>query len=251
MRLIQEAFLELKAAFGNRWYALGSLVSALVAFVDAIARDIGGRVQSAVQGLPSWAIGLGLFLLLSAGFALAHAVRLRRRLTPDFSLSFEREGFGIASAIEVQQYYSQEHNQFHVNEFESTYVRITATATTEATVKGCVAYIKEVYFCQNQSEQFVKIPLAQPVALSEKPFRIYPGISKYIDFLIAYKRNDKDTMSVVYNWPNSIRDRIGPIGFYRFVIRVVSKTRSIEKIIEVHWPGTRASIDAHEVSSRT
>ena len=244
MHFLREAYTELKAAFGNRWSVLSLIVAAIVAKIDWFLRQLAGFGMSPITGIPDWVLGILVFAVLAVIQALVHAVKLRRMVTPSFSLSTDKGG-AIVIAVD-RQYDAGGH---FVKEFTSRYVRIRADALSKINIRDGVAFITELKKrpLQRTDEEIIHLP--QPILLEDerRPFTIYHAVPKMIDFIKCDEEHNR--LFVIGRWPIVMENAFEDRAFYTFTIMVNAGGVSASRKVEVMWNGKYDEMTARDVTT--
>jgi hypothetical protein len=241
MQFLREAYTELKAAFGTRWSVLILIVAALVARIDWFLQFLPGvGVIQVVAGVPDWLLGILVLATLITFQAIAHAVKLRRMITPNFILSVDRTG-PIVMALD-RIYDSQGHL---IKEYKSRYIRVKANTVSQTNIGDGVAFITALN--KRSSHGNTEINLPQPVILGNgQPFTIYHALPKMVDFLKCDEVHNK--LFVIGAWPLIMENILDDPATYTFTIMVNAGGVSRSKDIEITWTGRWDQVSARDVT---
>lgn len=262
MAWFKERWHILREAAGVRKYVAGAILSAIVGFIDQIESTakwillewlgISPPAEKAgmIFGFPSWIVGITVFLGLLFWWTLEYAVKLRRELTPKFSLTFDADrGCLVTTPVK----YRNPDGTFR-DESEMVSIRGLVTVTSKKGVENCRAYVSSVKKKDRETGVFVDTPyiddLSMPWAISNKEEISIPyGIKKYFGILTTDKnKNDLE-------WPASVvhslrhRDLFKDHTIYRLNLVVAGDGVTEELAIDVDWRGVWDGVKAWPVEN--
>jgi hypothetical protein len=236
--LVKEAWSELVAAYGHRWTVLSLLVAAVIARIDEIARFLEqrGMIQETI-GIPDWVLAIIVFCVWSTLTLLWHAVKLRRQITPKFSLEFDPS----KNCIEKPPTFGPP----PFKPGNATYLRIRIEAESDAVLSECRTWITSIEKVEaNGNKANIHIPHNMWVR-SKVPFKVYPGITETADFLECHEGSPGPILSG--NKPNILLNAFDKLGIYRFTLTVWGDGGRKKIQVDVDWRGQWNTMTARRV----
>lgn len=260
MEWIRERYGTLGDAAGPRKYVIGLIFTAAVAGIDRIEEFARWAVSewlefplqatepTVIFGFPSWIVGLTVAFALLWWWTLEYAVRLRRRLRPGISITFEGKEPWVHP---VPANTPSRDDPERIVRTQSIFVRYKVENTTPGTVvRGCEAFLSKVSK-RNDSGEFIQVSSgdslrlrwsAKPENISFGKISIPYGINVFCDLLSV----DEEHNSVLVKWevPLNINQGIfSEPAVYRFDVLAISENGGpVTSSIYLDWGGEWASI---------
>jgi len=242
-------------AAGPRKYVIGTVIAAIIFAIDwiedqaqsLVARwlslDVEAGGPEMILGAPSWIVGLTVLFALFWWWMLEYAVRLRRQLAPKLSLSFDENG-GRTITPEKQK----NETGATVDEWQTLYLRVCATALSTKTVENCSAYLVSIEK-QDNAGVFHKTHFTDPMQLPWSHIGIHEinipaRVPHYIDVLRVSDRRQR--LDFAAPWPLTLRGFFKDHTTYKLVVRVSGAGITKSKTLSVSWNGKWDELTVNE-----
>jgi hypothetical protein len=197
-----------------------------------------------IFGFPSWILGLTLAFFIFAIWMLEVAAHYRKKLLPKIGVSFNRTGEGIVrtKTVVVEQDVT---GAIKRRDDEAVYIRITLSAVSQITVRGCVAFLTEIEKKLIPTGPFIKIPVAGGIPITQTPIDVHPRVPTSVDFLKSGRSDNKLEFSMA--WPLRLLGALDDNATYRFTIEVNGDGITETIRVDIDWAGKWDTVTGHQV----
>jgi len=240
-----EAFNE---AVGVRRLALAPVAGAAASFVDWVSTRLAEAGMGHLIGVPSWAIGVFVALIVIAYWLLDYIVRLRTRLTPALLVDYDDKAQDCHKTIEISPGKGKPHH------FGRS-LRLRVTCASDENVEHCSGFLTKIEY-RVDGGQFSDLPLYEPTyldwSLQDPPFSpvtVFPRVPRYL----AMCRTDENVAGFFIRTKH--RSFVTPesfdkIGEYKIHVEIVAaRAPTLSRALLITWNGRWNEIRAHLVEN--
>ena len=227
-------------------------VGAIDRFADAarwaLSRwlDVQPRTENPdmIFGFPSWIIGVTVVFAILFWWTLEFAVRLRNRLKPKFSVSYDNESRSFRKPILLT---SDGGKTFE----RGISIRAQIQCESATAIEQCSVHLTKIEY-KPAGGNFSEIPIYEPNklpwALEEptefNPVSVFPRVPKYLGVCLSEETKNS------FHFRTNVRSHVAPcelkdVGEYKFYVEVVAQhCASVSRIFLIQWNGKWDEIQA-------